>query len=145
MKTMNTMVSLIRPLAPVLVFCGIIAFTAVGASAQTNFGDPLPGLTTDELARFFAGQTEFQSPESISPDGLGPVFNDTACGNCHQAPKIGGGSTITETRFGRIGPDGQFDPMTELGGSLIQSQGIGRVGSCNYVGETVSATATITV
>ena len=145
MKTMNTMASTIRPLAPVLVFCGIIAFTAVGASPQTqpNFGDPLADLTADQLARFFAGQTEFLESEKQNA-GLGPVFNDTACANCHDVPKIGGGSTIIETRFGRIGSNGKFDPMTEKGGSLIQSQGLGRLNaSCNFVGETPPATATI--
>src|SRR5215468_11333671 len=109
MKTMNTMASTIRPLASVLVFCGIIAFTAVGANPQTNFGDPLPGLNPSQLTRFSDGLKEFTSPESVA-EGLGPVFNATACADCHNAPKFGGGSTITETRFGRIGPDG-FDPM----------------------------------
>ncbi len=142
MKTMNTMASTIRPLAPVLVFCGIIAFTAVGASPQTNFGDPLTDLTSEQKVLFDLGKTEFEAPETVA-EGLGPVFNDTACANCHKVPKIGGGSTFTETRFGRIGPDGKFDPMTQFGGSLIQSQGIGTQGSCTYGGETVPAVATI--
>jgi CxxC motif-containing protein (DUF1111 family) len=104
----------------------------------------MSGLTADQLARFFAGQTEFLESEKQN-EGLGPVFNDTACANCHDVPKIGGGSTITETRFGRIGPDGKFDPMIAQGGSLIQSQGLGRLNaSCTYVGETVPAAATIT-
>src|SRR5262245_46774612 len=119
MKTMNTMASTIRPLAPVLVFCGIIAFTVVGANPQ-NFGDPMQGLTPDQTARFFAGKTEFLAPEKVN-EGLGPVFNDTACANCHNVPNIGGGSTIIETRFGTTKPDGSFDPLTQLGGSLLQS------------------------
>jgi CxxC motif-containing protein (DUF1111 family) len=76
-------------------------------------------------------------------EGLGPVFNAKACVSCHNVPKIGGGSPITETRFGKA--PGNFDPMTNNGGSLIQSQGIGPVESCgiNYVGEVVPGTASI--
>lgn len=54
----------------------------------------------------------------------------------------GGASTILETRFGRI-LNGKFDPMSEFGGSLIQTTGIGPQGSCDFVGETVPPEATI--
>ncbi|HYT31457.1 MAG TPA: di-heme oxidoredictase family protein, partial [Thermoanaerobaculia bacterium] len=55
----------------------------------------------------------------------GPIFNDFSCANCHSLPAVGGGSTRVETRFGTLTPSGQFDPLTQYGGSLIQSQGIG--------------------
>ena len=54
----------------------------------------------------------------------------------------GGASTILETRFGRI-LNGKFDPMSEFGGSLIQTTGIGPQGSYDFVGETVPPEATI--
>ena len=73
--------------------------------------------------RFVAGHDNFESVETV-PGGLGPVFNNTSCAICHSSPATGGGSTTLETRFGRM-LNGQFDPMTEFGGSLIQSQGIG--------------------
>src|SRR5215471_1336564 len=118
MTTSNPRASTMRSLAPILVFCGIIACTAGGASPQTSFGDPLPDLTPEQLTQFAEGKMEFQATETFA-EGLGPVFNDTACANCHNVPNqtIGGGSTILETRFGRIGRDGTFDPMTEFGGS----------------------------
>lgn len=73
-------------------------------------------------------------------DGLGPVFNGTSCGGCHRVGGAGGGSPQLETRFGAIG-GGVFDPLTNLGGSLVQSQGIGVAGACTFVGEVVPAGA----
>src|SRR5947199_9989311 len=49
---------------------------------------------------------------------------------------------MTETRFGTI-TNGVFDPLTALGGSLIQSQGIGVEGACTFVGEVAPPEATI--
>ena len=42
------------------------------------------------------------------------------------SPPIGGGSAILETRFGTTAADGTFDPLTQFGGSLIQSRGSAR-------------------
>jgi CxxC motif-containing protein (DUF1111 family) len=52
-----------------------------------------------------------------------------------------------ETRFGRLGPDGGFDPMASVGGSLIQDHAIGAVDNDPahvYIRELVPANATIT-
>ncbi len=75
-------------------------------------------------------------------DGLGPVFNDVSCASCHSLPAVGGGSAILETRFGKM-TNGQFDPLAQFGGSLIQSQGIGYYGNCSYLAEIVPPQATI--
>ncbi len=83
-----------------------------------RFGDPLPGLTTAQLAAFAAGQEEFENVET--PDsGLGPIFNNVSCAACHTSPVIGGASATFVTRFGRM-VNGVFDPLTEKGGSLLQ-------------------------
>ncbi len=126
-----------------LTACGAGDTQRESSAALTvaTFGDPLPGLGAVETARFAAGREAFVEVEDIE-DGLGPVFNDSACGNCHTDPAPGGGSARLETRFGTT-TDGQFDPLSELGGSLIQDHGIGRVRGCNYVGEVVPAAATI--
>src|SRR5205085_2010481 len=55
---------------------------------------------------------------------------------------IGGASTSVETRFGRVS-GGAFDPLANLGGSLLQNQGIGKVGACNFTGETVPPQANV--
>jgi CxxC motif-containing protein (DUF1111 family) len=117
------------------------------AATTTSFGDPLPGLTAAEPQRFSAGRTAFANVEVVS-DGLGPVFNDDACGACHAVGAVGGGGTRVETRFGRV-TAGVFDPLPQLGGSLIQSQGIGfacapRGSPCaTFVGEVVPAEANV--
>jgi len=132
---------------------GSLALQVVGAPTPgpptpgPSFGDPIPGLSADENARFLAGRDTFEEVETVD-QGVGPVFNATSCAACHGSPATGGGrasggtTTLLETRFGTI-TNGAFDPLANLGGSLIQTTGIGPFGSCNFVGETVPQTATI--
>ena len=82
-------------------------------------GDPLPGLTAPQLQAFFDGLEEFTNAETPE-GGLGPLFNQTSCVACHSADAPGGSSAVTVTRFGRLLPDGSFDPLAALGGSLLQ-------------------------
>jgi CxxC motif-containing protein (DUF1111 family) len=125
-----------------LLVLSSLAFTTDRNVGTPNFGEPLAGLTSDQLARFNAGKTEFSGVETVE-EGVGPIFNDVSCGNCHLLGAIGGGGTVLETRFGRTKSDGTFDPMTEFGGSLIQKNGIGTFGDCTYVPEIVPPEATI--
>jgi len=117
----------------------------VEASAASILGEPLRGLTADELTRFAAGLEEFDEVETID-GGLGPVFNEAACSTCHTNP-VGGTNGRVETRFGRL-VAGLFDPMASAGGSLLQDQGIGPVGgdppTHHYAAELVPTDATIT-
>jgi CxxC motif-containing protein (DUF1111 family) len=121
----------------------------VAASATSDappvFGDPLPGLTAAQSTAFANGKAEFNSAEEVD-EGLGPVFNGRSCVECHSAPAIGGGSERLVTRFGTI-TNGQFDPLTQYGGSLIQDHAITRAdGSThNFSPDTVPAAATIVV
>ena len=117
---------------------GILTWKVTADNSPT-FGDPFANLTNDLSVRFFDGKDEFTEEEDIS-DGLGPVFNDVSCAACHSNPAVGGDSDIVETRFGTI-THNQFDPLTQLGGSLIQSQGIGPANAC--FGETIPTQATI--
>jgi CxxC motif-containing protein (DUF1111 family) len=59
------------------------------ASSTDTFGDPMPGLTTDQTTLFFAGQASFKEPEQVT-DGLGPRFNLDSCVGCHAFPTHGG-------------------------------------------------------
>ncbi len=104
-------------------------------------GDSLPGLTADQQSAFDEGRTEFAAVESVT-DGLGPVFNGNSCGACHAQPAVGGAGSTLDTRIGTL-IDGAFNGLTNLGGSLLQAQGIGAVNGCDVRGETVPATATI--
>ena len=117
--------------------------TALRTQGQTKAGDPLAGLLQADLDRFTAGRADFEEEETPE-DGLGPVFNDISCARCHSDPATGGGSALLETRFGAKTASGTFDPLTKYGGSLIQANGIGPAGNCNFVAETVPAAATMT-
>lgn len=89
----------------------------------TQFGDPLPGLSAANRILFNEGRAEFGQPENVD-DGLGPVFNGRSCGECHGVPVLGGGSQRTVTRIGTL-VNGVYDPLTRLGGSLLQDRAIG--------------------
>jgi len=101
---------------------------------------PLAHLTTEERNRFNNGVEEFVQIETIE-EGLGPVFNGRSCAECHNRPTIGGASNTFVTRFGRY-TNGQFDPMTEFGGSLIQVNGI-TTDTCSASGEVVPPEASV--
>src|SRR5437868_1180690 len=64
----------------------------------TAAGDPLPG--TDPAA-FAAARDNFIQAEDIT-DGLGPTFNERACGNCHNTGGVGGSGVQIERRFGKV-------------------------------------------
>jgi CxxC motif-containing protein (DUF1111 family) len=106
------------------------------------FGDPLPGLAAADLALFNEGKTQFGQDEETT-EGLGPVFNEASCVACHQGPAIGGSNGRLETRFGRRGADGRFDPLASEGGSLLQDHAIGDAGGFLFVAEIVPADANI--
>ena len=83
-----------------------------------QFGAALQDLDAAEAAAFEAGREEFESAETPE-GGLGPIFNGVSCVACHSARATGGAGTATVTRFGRL-TQGKFDPLTHLGGSLLQ-------------------------
>jgi CxxC motif-containing protein (DUF1111 family) len=95
-----------------------------------NLSRPADGLSSAELARFQSGLEEFSAVETVE-DGIGPVFNDVSCANCHTDGGVGGGSKRLETRFGRLDNSGNFDALSAQGGSLMQDHGIGRVKNRN--------------
>jgi len=119
--------------------CDEIGDVCIGNVAlQPRMGQPLSGLTAPELERFDAGHTAFGTTIS-APDGLGPIFNQDSCASCHNVP-TGGAGTIMVTRFGfNDDKGGGFDPLTSLGGSLLQSQAISAM-----CAETVPLSANVT-
>jgi CxxC motif-containing protein (DUF1111 family) len=108
-------------------------------------GDALAGLTAAQRTAFADGLADFKSVEDVA-DGLGPVFNERSCAACHTTPAIGGGSARTVTRFSRR-VNGIFDPLTALGGSLMQDHALSLTDGVSHVfnPETVPAAATIVV
>ena len=59
----------------------------------TALGDPLPGLTVDELAAFQRGKVIFEK-RFVPSEGLGPLYNATSCASCHGTPVAGGSSEL---------------------------------------------------
>jgi CxxC motif-containing protein (DUF1111 family) len=62
-------------------------------------GEPLPGLTSDQLEYFQNGLARFNQTDSVSGTiggepgiGLGPGYNATSCQSCHAHPATGGTS-----------------------------------------------------
>jgi len=84
-------------------------------AAITASGGPLPGIDPDE---FEDTKAAFATVEGLS-DGLGPIFNERACGNCHTLGGIGGAGEQVERRFGRVA-NGRFQSLDNRGGSLRQ-------------------------
>ena len=113
----------------VLVYAGCVASddakddgdvqVAQTAQAVTAIGDPLPG--TDPVA-FAEARDNFALEEEIE-DGIGPVFNETACSHCHSIPVVGGSGTQIERRFGEVNNGifyGYDGPQDNQGGTLRQ-------------------------
>lgn len=108
---------------------GVLAFAAslaLGASAaarptQPKMGEPIDGLSPAELQQFQNGKVDFSTVLTV-PNGLGPIFNQNSCASCHNNP-VGGSGSIFVTRFG-FADKGFFDPLENLGGSLLQAQSI---------------------
>ena len=118
----------------------IAAVLAVGIAAAAPPPAAYRKLSPLESRLFDAGRIQFEKREDPA-SGLGPVFNAESCATCHARPTTGGSSDHFVTRFGRLRPDG-FDPLTELGGPVIQARGVETPG-CTVPGETVPPEATI--
>ena len=54
-------------------------------------GEPIAGLTKNELRFFELGKEDFEEAEDVA-DGVGPRMNLDGCGGCHSQPAIGGTS-----------------------------------------------------
>ena len=93
----------------VLAFAGLyIALASIAQlvlEAPAGFDDKSNGLVDD--ATHQADQGRFDEFETVQ-DGLGPLYNAQSCRECHQDPKSGGASQITELRVGHLGPDNRF-------------------------------------
>jgi CxxC motif-containing protein (DUF1111 family) len=89
-------------------------FTSPPDDADVMDG-PLPGLTPEELTSFVRGDGEFE--RSFAPtEGLGPIFNNSACAGCHP----GDGRGRPENALVRFGEPP--DLARHLGGPQLQTQ-----------------------
>ncbi|MFZ5553443.1 MAG: di-heme oxidoredictase family protein [Bacteroidota bacterium] len=82
---------------------------------------PLEGLTTEENAKFLAGDIAFNDDVFTKENGLGPYFVATSCGSCHAGDGKGHPST-TLTRFGQSDTTG--NQFLSMGGPQLQNRAI---------------------
>lgn len=119
----------------VLLGLGCSDLLTEAPAEDTVFDAPITGLTRPQLKAHADGDEAFGEAFTAAT-GLGPVFNQTACANCH--PDEGRGHPSTNlTRFGRPGAEGIFDFMPEYGGPQLQDRALP-----GYPAETLPADAT---
>jgi len=96
---------------------------AAVALADAGLGNPIPGLTSAQLASFNRGKLLFEN-EFTPGTGLGPAFNASSCAECHGEPEEGGvtgaGGDEIETHFTNLRWDGSCDLLTSKGGFVRQ-------------------------
>lgn len=88
---------------------------------SAELGEPLPGLTAAERARFESGRTLFArifTPE----EGLGPRFNESSCSACHTFPVDGGTGETAVRKATRHTGAGACDPLSAAGGENLRIQ-----------------------
>ncbi|MFT4514834.1 MAG: CxxC motif-containing protein (DUF1111 family) [Planctomycetota bacterium] len=119
------------------VLLSTIAAPLMAQTPQPKMGAPVSGLTPLQLQRFDDGKVDFENVFDAA-QGLGPIFNQISCANCHNNP-VGGPGGTTVTRFGYDDGKGTFDPLASIGGSLLQAGAIDPA-----VGEVIPAAANVT-
>jgi CxxC motif-containing protein (DUF1111 family) len=105
---------------PLATGCSDLIDDSVGSQDNFALGDALPGANA---ANFAANKAAFNSTET-QQDGLGPIFNERACGICHANGASGGAGQQIERRYGTL-TNGVFNGLGATGGSLRQLFGIG--------------------
>ena len=85
-------------------------------------GDPLPGLSAAERAQFDSGRAVFDS--TFTPQvGLGPLFNASGCGECHEDPVTGANGDEVEHHATVFHPEragAMCDELADKGGPVFQ-------------------------
>ena len=115
------MVNTVR-LKPALIAASIIALLVllvrqlyVYAPDVGQLGGPIPGLTPDQLRKFYATREIFKH-DFTPEEGLGPLFNGRSCFECHGKPlAVGGeGRDVAGTGVVRIGMRNFYSPKSKL-------------------------------
>ena len=100
--------------------CSDLTDDSVTSQDNAALGDSLPGTNA---ALFAEARAAFAATETVQ-DGLGPIFNERACGICHSNSALGGAGQQIERRYGTL-TNGVFNGLGATGGSLRQLFGIG--------------------
>ncbi|MCG3129099.1 MAG: hypothetical protein CHACPFDD_04008 [Phycisphaerae bacterium] len=81
----------------------------IAKNIAAALGEAVPSATEEQLATFERGKQVLQRRFLLS-EGLGPTFNLTSCGGCHEKPVAGGKAGLYRNFFlaGRKTADGAF-------------------------------------
>jgi CxxC motif-containing protein (DUF1111 family) len=82
-------------------------------------GEPLAWVTPAERVRFEQGAQHFDV-EFEEATGLGPLFNEASCAECHEDPARGGSGDEIEFHATAGNLDGSCNELTEWGGPVFQ-------------------------
>ncbi len=127
----------------VLVLAAATACTPATLPDAAATGDPLPGLTAAELARFEAGRALFDRVFSIG-EGTGPLFNENQCSACHTFPATGGTGEQFVIKATRRRADGSCDILAREGGENLRRRATPPLVRLGIERDTIpSATATV--
>ena len=94
-------------------------------------GTPIAGLTSNQLAFFSAGLTNFELLDSVSGaingtgTGLGPRFNAESCAQCHAQPSTGGSSPAVNPQVAAATDQGaanQIPPFITINGPVREAR-----------------------
>jgi mono/diheme cytochrome c family protein len=80
-------------------------------------GQPLPGLTPQELEYFNAGLADFAEAEEVD-EGMGPRMNLDSCGGCHAQPAIGGTSPAINPQVAFAGTNDKLPSFLQIDGPV---------------------------
>ncbi len=101
---------------------GLAVLCSAAACHRPQPGDPLPGLSAAERARFDSGRAVFDS--TFTPQvGLGPLFNASGCGECHEDPVTGANGDEVERHAAVFHPErtgAMCDELADKGGPVFQ-------------------------
>ena len=103
-------------------------------------GEPLPGLSPEQTARFEAGRALFDLDIPVE-EGLGPTYNQQRCSSCHDLPAVGGSGVERVIRATRWA-DGRCDLLSARGGDNVQPRVTPDFRALGGEGETIPPEAT---
>jgi CxxC motif-containing protein (DUF1111 family) len=128
----------------VLLLALIVGCDASGPEGTAAPGQPLPGLTLEERARYEEGLARFDR-DFTEAEGLGPLFNQRRCSSCHDIPTLGGNGVEMVAKATRFEAPATCDLLEAEGGDMLQQHATATLEALGVRGEAVPAGATAVV
>jgi CxxC motif-containing protein (DUF1111 family) len=132
------------PLRWIATGAGLLAVVACGGNGSEVArapGEPLPGLTEEQNARFLEGRA-LLAKQWTPEEGLGPLFMQPGCSSCHDLPTLGGAGVEPLREATRWDPETGCDLLAHEGGPLVQNYATPLLQAFGVTGEAVPPSAT---